>query len=82
MSLEEMEARAQRHLDGMTVNRDAMARDVLKLCALVRRIKEREEQQQPDAAGAEQRPGMAAAFDDIFGSIFGKGAGDGRKAET
>lgn len=37
-TLEDMEAAAQRQLDGMTVNRDSMARDVLFLVALVRRL--------------------------------------------
>ncbi len=36
--LDAIEARAQRHLDGMTVNRDAMARDVIKLVRAVRRL--------------------------------------------
>lgn len=35
-TLDEMEARARRHLDGMTVNRDAMAKDVLQLVAALR----------------------------------------------
>lgn len=38
-SLEEMEQRALRHLDGMTVNRDAMAHDVLQLVAAVRKYR-------------------------------------------
>lgn len=36
--LDEMETRAQRRLDGMTVNVDAMAQDVLLLVAAVRRL--------------------------------------------
>jgi len=36
--LDQIETRAQRHLDGMTVNRDAMARDVLKLARALRRL--------------------------------------------
>jgi hypothetical protein len=39
INLEEIEARAQRHLDGMTVNRDVMARDVLKLAATLKQAK-------------------------------------------
>lgn len=35
-TLEDMEARAKRHLDGMTVNRDAMAKDVLQLVEAIR----------------------------------------------
>jgi|GEM_PF-5277254 len=40
-TLEEMESRAERHLDGITVNRDAMARDVLTLVRIVRGLQER-----------------------------------------
>ena len=37
-TLEDMEARAKRHLDGMTVNRDAMAKDVLQLVDAIRAV--------------------------------------------
>jgi hypothetical protein len=40
-TLEDMEARAKRHLDGMTVNRDVMAKDVLQLVAAMRAIQSR-----------------------------------------
>lgn len=36
-TLDDIEERAKRHLDGMTVNRDAMARDVLALVAAIRK---------------------------------------------
>lgn len=49
--LAEMETRAQRHLDGMVVNRDEMAKDVIQLVAALRR-----------AQSAVHRPG-----DDPFG---------------
>mgnify|MGYP003494706359 FL=1 len=37
-TLEDMEARAKRHLDGMTVNRDAMAKGVLQLVDAIRAV--------------------------------------------
>lgn len=37
-TLEDMEARAKRHFDGMTVNRDAMAKDVLQLVDAIRAV--------------------------------------------
>jgi len=40
-TLDDMEARAKRHLDGMTVNRDVMAKDVLQLVAAMRAIQSR-----------------------------------------
>ena len=36
----EMRERAQRQLDGMTVNRDALANDVVYLCGVVDRLTE------------------------------------------
>ena len=62
--LDEIEARANRHLDGMTVNRDAMARDVLKLCAALRRL------QREVAKPATTSPHRNDVIDDIFGGIF------------
>ena len=38
---EEMRNRAQRHLDGMTVNKDEMAKDVIYLCEVVNRLSQR-----------------------------------------
>ncbi|MDR6768635.1 hypothetical protein J2W88_003939 [Acidovorax delafieldii] len=37
-TLEQMKETAQRHLDGMTTNRDQMAKDVLWLADTVRRL--------------------------------------------
>lgn len=39
LDLDLIESRANRALDGMNFNRDAMARDVLDLCATVRRLR-------------------------------------------
>lgn len=65
MSLDEMAERAQRHLDGMTVNKDAMARDVLKLVEAIRGMQQRAQvQQHPQARG------FAEAFDDVLSGIF------------
>lgn len=62
--LDEIEARANRHLDGMTVNRDAMARDVLKLCAALRRLqREVARPSKPDVRKED-------IFSGIFGDIF------------
>lgn len=63
--LESIEARAQRILDGMTVNREAFARDVLKLCNATRRLRDCATPQQQKTASA------AADFGDIFSGIFG-----------
>ena len=65
--LKSIEDRAQRMLDGMTVNREAFARDVLKLCAAARQVAAAK---QPEA-----KP-TAAPFDGFFGDIFG-GRGHG-----
>ncbi len=71
MTLDEIESRAKRHLDGMTVNRDAMARDVLDLVAAVRKARERV------AAAAAARPqgqdSLSDAFSGIFDDIFSRG---------
>lgn len=63
MTLDEMAERAQRHLDGMTVNKDAMARDVLALVGAIKAAQARRPRQQTD--------GFAAAFDELFSDIFG-----------
>ncbi|MFG5411471.1 hypothetical protein ABXN37_29265 [Piscinibacter sakaiensis] len=71
MLLDEMEARAQRQLDGMTVNRDAMACDVLDLVAAVRRarsaIADKLHREKPDASMGD----FEAAFGSIFRDLFG-----------
>lgn len=67
MTLDEMEARAQRQLDGLTVNRDAMARDVLLLVRSIRAMQTR-------AADTGGKP-FASAFEDVLGDIFGRKQG-------
>lgn len=67
-TLEEMESRAQRQLDGMTVNRDAMARDVLLLTKAIRSAQKRA----ADMDKEKKQPGMAGAFSGIFDDIWGK----------
>lgn len=62
--LDNIEARALRHLDGMTVNRDAMARDVLKLVRALRRLTE--EVRKPGAS-----PSAARRDDDFLRNLFG-----------
>lgn len=61
MTLDEMAERAQRHLDGMTVNKDAMARDVLQLVAAIKAAQQRTRR---------QPGGFAEVFGDIFGEVF------------
>jgi hypothetical protein len=76
INLEEIEARAQRHLDSMTVNRDVMARDVLKLAATLKQAKAQlakaHEQQQTQAGATRTDAGdwLNSAFDDM--GIFGE----------
>jgi hypothetical protein len=67
-TLDQMAERAQRQLDGMTVNCDAMARDLLKLIEAVRGMQSRA------AVRTDNNP---PAFEDVWDNIFGgfKGAG-------
>ncbi|WP_421576618.1 hypothetical protein [Stenotrophomonas maltophilia] len=69
--LASIEARAQRVLDGMTINREAFARDVLKLTHAARRLQGEVVRLQPHQSG----PG-GGGFTDVFGDIFG-GRGNG-----
>lgn len=73
-TLDEMEERAQRHLDGMTINRDSMARDVLLLVKAVRsaqtRAKEIEATNKKTNSGS-----YSGAFSGIFDEIFGRRSG-------
>lgn len=55
--------RAQRQLDGMTINRDAFARDVLRLVAAV-------QQAQARAPVKPQPGGFADTFGELFADIF------------
>lgn len=59
---EEMRERAQRQLDGMTVNRDALASDVIYLCAVVDRLTAQLNEEK--SKGKDKNPFA-------FGSIFG-----------
>lgn len=62
-TLEQMKETAQRQLDGMTVNRDQMAKDVLWLAETVRRLEELIKSK----AAAKPSSRFGSAFDDIFG---------------
>lgn len=66
-----IQERAQRLLDGMTINREAFARDVLKLTHAARRLRDEVVRSQPRQSG----PG-GSSFTDVFGDIFG-GRGNG-----
>jgi hypothetical protein len=62
-----MEERANRQLDGMNVNRDAMARDVIHLVAILRDARTAIENLQR----TQQKPSIYQdAFKDIFKGIF------------
>lgn len=67
-TLDEMEARAQRHLDGMTVNRDALAKDVLALAKAIRAAQKRATERQKTPFGG---MGGSGGFGDIFSELFG-----------
>lgn len=64
-TLEQMKDNAQRQLDGMTVNRDLMAKDVLWLADTVKRleaiVKEQNQATTPPASGP-----LGSAFNEIF----------------
>lgn len=77
-SLEEIEARAVRHLDGSRVNMDAMARDVIDLVSIVRSL-------QTQGGGVEKateairttlgcESAVASALPKQFSAIFGPDA--------
>lgn len=55
--VESIEERAQRALDGMTINRDVFYRDVVKLCRAVKRL--------------QAEVGRDPIAKDIFGDLFG-----------
>jgi len=80
-TLDEMQARAQRQLDGMTVNRDAMANDVLRLVELVRRMQQRAADLGAGrgAGGSGVKGGYAEVFGDIFDDILGGVRGGSRR---
>lgn len=68
--LNAMAERAQRQLDGMTINRDAMARDVLTLVKLVRAMKAQAEAAARSPRGAPG--GMAGEFERMFDDLFSR----------
>lgn len=63
---------AQRQLDGMTINRDMMARDVQALLALTCRYQAAvaDLHKRLQAADAKSAQGFATTFDDLFKDIF------------
>lgn len=63
---EQMKDNAQRHLDGMTANRDQMAKDVIFLADTVKRL----EEVIKTAAETESRRQAARK---VFGGVFGGG---------
>lgn len=72
-TLEQMEARAQRQLDGMTINRDAMANDVLALVKTVRAMRKRyQEATAKEQPSQHSKTPLTDALDDIFEGILGK----------
>ena len=64
-TLEQMKATAQRQLDGMSVNRDLMAKDVLWLADTVKRL-ETLVKNQNQAATPPTSGQLGSAFDEIF----------------
>lgn len=73
-TLAEIEARAQRQLDGMRVNRDAMARDVLMLVRALREIQQRNSDAPP--------PSKSDIDSEIFRTIFGGNLWGGTNERT
>lgn len=69
-TLEEMEDRARRHLDGMTVNRDAMAKDVLQMGKALRSARDEIVRLQALA-----NRGSSPFGDDFLNAIFGRRKG-------
>ena len=62
-TLTDIEQRAQRMLDGMTVNRERFAQDVLDLIAAIRKARP-----EPEVRMHSPNSDFRGAFDDIFGS--------------
>jgi hypothetical protein len=71
--MEEMESRAQRHLDGMKVNRDEMAKDVLHLSKTVRALQVALMQSQNERVVIRPQDGQKLddGFKEAMSSIFG-----------
>lgn len=64
-AIDDIEARAQRVLDGMTVNREALARDTIKLCQAARRLQTEIVRLDPKRSKGTKR--------DVLADIFGGG---------
>lgn len=62
--LESLIERADRILDGMTINRELFARDVKRLAAEVAQWRNAHARSAPETASD---PGFASVFDDLFG---------------
>ena len=62
---------AQRQLDGMTVNRDAFARDVLQLLDAVEAARARAASRRSAASTSAPDGSFSKAFGNIFDDIFG-----------
>lgn len=63
--LQDLDQRANRMLDGMTVNREKFARDVMAMTAELARWRDAHARSDP-------RPqAKAAGFEDAFGDLFG-----------
>jgi len=69
-TLEQMKETAQRQLDGMTVNRDIIAQDVLTLVNSIESFRQK--------VATPQFKGFATAFQDIFSDVFGFKPGDSK----
>lgn len=68
VDIDKAEERAQRALDGMTYNRDQMARDTLGMAAELRNWRKAFER----AKTRSSEPGFTGVFNDLFGDVFGK----------
>lgn len=67
-TLEQMKETAQRQLDGMIVNRDVMAQDVLTLVNSIESFRQK--------TTTSKSTDSATTFQDIFSAIFGFKSGD------
>lgn len=85
LHLSEIQARAQRQLDGMRVSHDAMARDVLLLVRTVQQMQAQLSANAHEAAkSAAPKPDSGTIgpdvpnFGDIFGDLFRSGVQPGK----
>lgn len=69
-TLEQMKETAQRQLDGMIVNRDVMAQDVLTLVNSIESFRQK--------VATPQSTDSTTTFQDIFSDIFGFKSGDSK----